>query len=142
VRAEACTGQRHRGAGAMRKLKSRGGTDRIGYSPSGRLIVARNSRHDVQVWDALTFEPGETVPAGDPREKLIDCLFRPGGLAFLRAQGYCSDEQDLPEGGPRPEHRDVLPGTSPRLRTPNLFGFAGGGFYSDDGGHWACFGAD
>jgi WD40 repeat protein len=126
----------------MRKLKLRGGADHIGYSPSGHLIVARNARHAVQVWDAHTFEPSESIPAGDPREKLIDCLFRPGGLTFLRAQGYCSDGQDFPVGEPRREHRDILPGTCPRVRLPNQFAFAGGGFYSANGGHWACFGAD
>jgi WD40 repeat protein len=88
----------------------------------------------------VTLERLEVIPAGDPSEKLLDCLFRPGGQTGLRVQGYCSAEQDLPRGEPRPEHQRVLPG--PGNLWP-LFTSAsspyGSGDVLDD---WFCFGPD
>src|SRR4051794_29464966 len=97
----------------MLQRKTRGGVDHISYSPSGRLLLGRDAANNVQVWDARNLEPGERIAAGDPREKLLDCFFRPGGLRFLQAHGYVSAEQDLPAGPPRPEH-EALPGVMTR----------------------------
>jgi WD40 repeat protein len=120
----------------MRQRKTRGGIERIAYSPSGRLLVGQDAGNNVQVWDAQTLEPGERIAAGDPREKLLDCLFRPGSLRFLQAQGYVSAKQDLPAGAPRPEHQDVLPGNQ-------THGYAWSwSARRVDTGHFACFGSD
>jgi hypothetical protein len=118
----------------MRQRRTWGAVDSLAYSLSGRLLVGRHAGR-VQVWDAATLEKKEVIPAGDPSEKLLDCLFRPGGQTFLRVQGYCSAEQDLPRGEPRPEHQGVLPG-------PEMLGgvFVRHGIEVLDA--WWCFGPD
>jgi WD40 repeat protein len=124
----------------MRQRKTRGSIDHISYSPSGRLLVGRDGQRNVQVWDAGTLKPVETIPADDPRERLLDCLFRPGGQRFLREQGYVGAGQDLPAGPPRPEHQDLL------VEPPNPDPEVGWGWtatwrtwYTQ---HFACFGPD
>src|SRR5947209_8416524 len=109
----------------MRQRRTQGRVQRLSYSPSGRLLVGRGWANVVQVWDAQTLERRQRIGAGDPREKLLDCFFRPGGLRFLLEQGYVGAERDLPAGPPRPEHEEVLPGPE-----------------SDAPGHWICFGPD
>ncbi len=121
----------------MRQRKTRRGIEQIAYSPSGRLLLSRDGHFDVHVWDALTLEPVEVIPHPSPREKLLDCLFRPGGLVFLRTQGYVSNQQDLPDGAARPEHAEVLPG--PAFRDDWVHGHYSRGNQRD---HWLCFGPD
>jgi sugar lactone lactonase YvrE len=122
----------------MRRQKTRRGLEHLAYSPAGRLLVGRDVRNDVQVWDARTLEPVETVPAGDPREKLLDCLFRPGGLSFLLAEDYCSAAQDLPAGAPRPEHQRVLPG--PWAPDAPYWRYWPGYAWTSGPRHWCGFG--
>jgi WD40 repeat protein len=121
----------------MRQRKTRRGIEQTAYSPSGRLLLGRDGHFDVHVWDALTLEPVEVIPAADPREKLLDCLFRPGGLLFLRVQGYVSNQQGLPDGPARPEHAAVLPGPAFRDDWVNTHYSRG-----NQPDHWLCFGPD
>src|SRR5262245_26109047 len=126
----------------MRQRRTWGGTEHISYSPSGRQLVGRDSGGNVTVWGALTLEPVERIVAGDPREKLLGCLFRPGGLRFLREQGYVSAQQDLPAGAPRAEH-NVLPGPESQAQPGRRPGWAWSAawrhVYTQ---HFACFGPD
>jgi WD40 repeat protein len=124
----------------MRQRRTKRGIERIAYSPSGRLLVGRDVQRNVQVWDAGTLEPGETIPPGDPREKLLDCLFRPGGPRFLREQGYVGAGQDLPGGAARPEHENLLRGLPGPAQEPGWSWTAHlRNLYPQ---HFACFGPD
>jgi WD40 repeat protein len=98
----------------VRQRKTKRGIERLAYSPSGRLLVGRDGQRDVHVWDAATLGPAESIPASDPRTRLLDCLFRAGGRLFLQTLGYCSAEHDLPAGPPRPGHEHALPGVGPQ----------------------------
>jgi WD40 repeat protein len=98
----------------MRQRKTKRGIERLVYSPSGRLLLGRDGQRNVQLWDAVTLEPAESIPANDPRTRLLDCLFRAGGRLFLQKQGYCSAENDLPTGAARPEQENALPTLEPQ----------------------------
>src|SRR5204862_3255962 len=102
--------RRHLHGGVMRQRKTKRAIERIAYSPSGRLLVARDGSGDVHVFEAATLDPVETIAAGDARARLLDCLFRAGGQLFLQTQGYCSAKQDLPAGAPSQAHQALLPG--------------------------------
>jgi WD40 repeat protein len=122
----------------MRQRKTKRALERIAYSPSGRLLIGRDGHNEIQVWDARTLEQVAFFPAGDPREKLFDCLFRPGGLRFLQEQGYVSAEHDLPTQAPRPEHQRALPSLEKWA-----YGFAwSAASHQRYPRHFACFGCD
>ena len=72
----------------------RAGLSKVGYGREGRQLVA-SGHAQLVVWSLETFEQERVVPRAAPVTPL-DCLFLPGGRAFLEANGYWKAVDELP----------------------------------------------